>query len=85
MKKLTSHLKYSWKLLYYVRDNIRFGQPDNSMEKVINAAKKAKCHDFIVALPNGYETVLGESGGTLSGRSKECCRKLEIINNKIQN
>ena len=55
------------------------------MEKVINAAKKAKCHDFIMALPNGYETVLGESGGTLSGTSKECCRKLEIINNKIQN
>ena len=55
------------------------------MEKVINSAKKAKCHDFIMALPNGYETVLGESGGTLSGTSKECCRKLEIINNKIQN
>ena len=71
MKKLTSHLKYSWKLLYYVRDNIRFGQPDDSMEKVINAAKKAKCHDFIMALPNGYETVLGESGGTLSGGERQ--------------
>lgn len=54
-----------------VANNIRFGQPDASMEKVIDAAKKAKCHDFIMALPNGYETVLGESGGTLSGGERQ--------------
>ena len=54
-----------------VANNIRFGQPDASMEDVIAAAKKAKCHDFIMALPNGYDTVLGESGGSLSGGERQ--------------
>ena len=48
-------------------NNIRFGQPDAPMEKVIEAAKRARCHDFIMKLPQGYDTVIGESGGTLSG------------------
>lgn len=54
-----------------VANNIRFGQPDAPMEQVIEAAKKAKCHDFIMALPNGYDTVIGESGGTLSGGERQ--------------
>ena len=54
-----------------VANNIRFGQPDAPMEKVIEAAKKARCHDFISKLPQGYETVIGEAGGTLSGGEKQ--------------
>lgn len=54
-----------------VANNIRFGQPDASMEEVVSAAKKAKCHDFIMELPDGYETVLGESGGSLSGGERQ--------------
>ena len=54
-----------------VANNIRFGQPDASMEQVIAAAKKARCHEFIMALPDGYETVIGESGGTLSGGERQ--------------
>lgn len=54
-----------------VANNIRFGQPDASMEKVTEAAKKARCHDFIMKLPQGYETVIGEAGGTLSGGERQ--------------
>ena len=41
------------------------------MQKVIDAAKKARCHDFIIKLPQGYETVIGEAGGTLSGGERQ--------------
>ena len=54
-----------------VANNIRFGQPEAPMEKVIAAAKKARCHDFITKLPHGYDTVLGESGGSLSGGERQ--------------
>ncbi|MBR7037787.1 MAG: ABC transporter ATP-binding protein [Oscillospiraceae bacterium] len=54
-----------------VANNIRFGQPDAPMEKVIEAAKKACCHDFIMQLPDGYETVIGEGGVSLSGGEKQ--------------
>jgi len=54
-----------------VANNIRFGEPEASMERVIEAAKKAKCHDFIMALPEGYETVIGEGGASLSGGEKQ--------------
>ncbi len=54
-----------------VANNIRFGEPDAPMERVVEAAKKAKCHDFITALPNGYETVIGEGGASLSGGEKQ--------------
>ena len=54
-----------------VANNIRFGQPDAAMEKVVEAAKKARCHDFIMKLPQGYETVIGEAGGTLSGGERQ--------------
>ena len=54
-----------------IANNIRFGQPDAPMEKVVAAAKKARCHDFIKNLPQGYETVIGEAGGTLSGGERQ--------------
>ena len=54
-----------------IADNIRFGQPDAPIEKVVEAAKKARCHDFIMKLPQGYETVIGETGGTLSGGERQ--------------
>lgn len=52
-------------------ENIRLGNPDATEEEMIDAAKKARCHDFIMALPNGYDTVVGEGGGTLSGGEKQ--------------
>jgi ATP-binding cassette subfamily B protein len=51
--------------------NIRFGRPGASMEEVMEAAKKARCHDFITALPRGYETIAGEGGASLSGGEKQ--------------
>ena len=54
-----------------IANNIRFGKPEASMDEVIEAAKKASCHDFITALPNGYETVVGEGGASLSGGEKQ--------------
>lgn len=54
-----------------IANNIRFGRPDASMEDVIAAAKKARCHDFIMSLPEGYETIVGEGGANLSGGEKQ--------------
>lgn len=54
-----------------IRANICFGKPDATEEEMIDAAKKARCHDFIMALPQGYDTVVGEGGGTLSGGEKQ--------------
>lgn len=54
-----------------IRANILFGKPDATEEEMIKAAKKARCHDFIMALPDGYNTVVGEGGGTLSGGEKQ--------------
>lgn len=54
-----------------VRNNICFGRPDATEEEMIEAAKKACCHEFIMALPKGYDTVIGEGGSTLSGGEKQ--------------
>ena len=54
-----------------IRNNIRFGRPDAAEEDVIAAAKAARCHDFIMALPQGYDTIVGEGGSNLSGGEKQ--------------
>ena len=54
-----------------IRANICFGKPDATEAEMIEAAKKARCHDFIMALPQGYDTPVGEGGGTLSGGEKQ--------------
>lgn len=54
-----------------VLDNLRVGRPDASREDVEHAAKAARAHDFISSLPDGYDTLLGEGGGTLSGGERQ--------------
>jgi ATP-binding cassette subfamily B protein IrtB len=54
-----------------VLNNIRFGKPEATFEEVVEIAKKACCHDFIIHLPNGYETIIGDGGSTLSGGEKQ--------------
>ena len=54
-----------------ILENIRVGKADATMEEVMAASKKARCHDFINALPQGYETIVGEGGSTLSGGDKQ--------------
>ncbi len=54
-----------------IENNIKFGMKDASHEAVVAAAKKACCHDFIMSLPEGYSTVIGEGGATLSGGEKQ--------------
>ena len=75
MDSLMKNFSFVFQSVYLFQDtianNIRFGQPDAPMDKVINAAKKACCHDFIMALPDGYETIIGEGGANLSGGEKQ--------------
>lgn len=54
-----------------IENNIRFGKPDAGEDEIITAAKKACCHEFIMALPDGYQTKIGEGGGNLSGGEKQ--------------
>ena len=75
MDNLMENFSFVFQNVYLFHDtianNIRFGQPDAPMEKVIEAAKKACCHEFISALQDGYETVIGEGGSSLSGGERQ--------------
>lgn len=71
MKKISIVFQNVYLFHDSIENNIRFGKPDASHEEVIEAAKKACCHEFISALPDGYQTVIGEGGGTLSGGEKQ--------------
>lgn len=54
-----------------IRDNIRYGRPEATDEEVIEAAKAAQAHDFIMSFPNGYDTIVGQRGVNLSGGQKQ--------------
>lgn len=54
-----------------IKNNIAFGKPDATMEEIIEVSKKAQCYDFIMSLPQGYNTMVGERGVTLSGGERQ--------------
>ncbi len=72
---IVSHISIVFQNVYLFNDtilnNIKFGKPQATMEEVIKAAKKAECHEFIKKFDNGYETMIGEGGSTLSGGEKQ--------------
>ena len=73
--ELLSHISMVFQNVYLFNDtianNIRFGKPDATMEEITVAAKKACCYDFIMELPNEFDTLIGEGGSTLSGGEKQ--------------
>lgn len=75
MDSLMKNFSFVFQSVYLFEDtvanNIRFGNPDASMDEVIKVAKKACCHDFIMKLDKGYDTVIGEGGASLSGGEKQ--------------
>ncbi len=75
LSELMDHISMVFQRVYLFQDtiynNISMGRPDASREEVIEAARKARCHDFIMSLPNGYDTVVGEGGESLSGGEKQ--------------
>lgn len=75
LSELMDHISMVFQRVYLFQDtiynNISMGRPEASYEEVIEAAKKARCYDFIMELPNGFETVIGEGGETLSGGEKQ--------------
>ena len=74
-ESLLSHMSLVFQNVYLFNDtvenNIRFGRPDASRDEVVATAKRARCHDFIERLPQGYDTVLEEGGADLSGGERQ--------------
>lgn len=72
---LLSHISMVFQDVYLFNDtiynNIRLGRSDATREEIITAAQSARCHEFISTLPDGYETMVGEGGNTLSGGEKQ--------------
>lgn len=64
-------LQETWLKAGTIRENIAFGKPDATDEEIIEAAKASHAHGFIKRLPNGYDTVIGEDGGSLSQGQKQ--------------
>jgi len=75
LSELMDHISMVFQRVYLFQDtiynNIAMGRPDASREEVMEAARKARCHDFIMSLPDGYDTVVGEGGESLSGGEKQ--------------
>lgn len=75
IETLLSNISMVFQRVYLFNDtiynNIAFGNPKATREEVIEAAKKARCHDFILKLEQGYDTMVGEGGSTLSGGEKQ--------------
>ncbi len=75
MDSLMRNFSFVFQSVYLFQDtvanNIRFGREEAPMEAVVEAAKRACCHDFIMKLPQGYDTVIGEGGASLSGGEKQ--------------
>lgn len=74
-------LQETWLKAGTIRDNISYGKPDATREEVIEAAKQAHAHSFIKRLPKGYDTVMGEDGGSLSQGQKQllCIARLMLL------
>ena len=72
---LMNHISMVFQRVYLFQDtiynNIAMGRPDATQEEVVEAAKKARCYDFIMALPQGFDTVIGEGGESLSGGERQ--------------
>ena len=75
LSDLMNHISVVFQRVYLFQDtiynNISMGRPDATRDEVIKMAKKARCYDFIMALPGGFDTVIGEGGETLSGGEKQ--------------
>lgn len=75
LSELMEHISMVFQRVYLFQDtvynNISMGRPDATREEVIAAAKKARCYDFIMELPDGFDTVIGEGGASLSGGEQQ--------------
>ncbi|QIB68733.1 ABC transporter ATP-binding protein [Aminipila butyrica] len=75
LSNLMDHISMVFQRVYLFQDtiynNLRMGRPSASREEVIEAAKKARCYDFIMALPQGFDTLVGEGGASLSGGEQQ--------------
>lgn len=75
LRELMDHISMVFQRVYLFQDtvynNISMGRPAASREEVMEAAKKARCYDFIMALPEGFDTVVGEGGASLSGGEQQ--------------
>jgi len=75
LSSLLSEISMVFQNVYLFKDtiynNIIMGRPDATREEVIEAAKKSRCYDFIMALPDGFDTMVGEGGASLSGGEKQ--------------
>ena len=78
-------LQETWLKNGTIRENIAFGNPDASMEEIIDAAKKAHAHSFITRMPKGYDTEILEDGGNLSNGQKQllCIARIMLMNPPI--
>lgn len=75
LKNLMKNISFVFQNVYLFEDtienNIKFGKPNATREEVIEVAKKSMCHDFIMSLPDGYDTIIVEGGSNLSGGEKQ--------------